>query len=86
MKLREEQQRKIESLEGMIDSCFTYGGADKDNPNYGTYIQPYEEALGSKLFNTTYNNQLNKLKLKFKIVTNVYEDSEELNYNSLEEI
>lgn len=81
--LSEEQQDNITSLNSMIESCFTYGGADRDSHNFERYIKPFEIKLGKELFDFTYQNTLYELKENYKVEQNVYTDCEGLNYNSL---
>jgi hypothetical protein len=77
-----EQERTELSLKSMLLSCYVYGGLDKDSSNYKQYIEPYEEKLPIDVFNEVYDEQSNYLK-GFEVKTNVYTDSEGLNYNSL---
>lgn len=83
MNLTEDQKEQVKSLKGMIQSCFTYGGADKEHYNYERYIKPHEEKMGRELFSIVYNNELQNLKLNYEVKTNVYQDAEGLNYSSL---
>ena len=69
------------ALKEMIDSCFTYGGADRTNYNFERYILPYKDKV--KDFNRIYESHLQNLKDNFEIEQNVYTDSEGLSYNSL---
>lgn len=71
-----------EPLISMIDSCFTYGGADKENYNYKRYIEPYKDKIGEELFNKTYNERLQYLS-KCTVKHNVHTDFEGCSYNSL---
>ena len=81
--LTPKEQELIRSLKGMIDSCFTYGGADKGSQNFNKYILPYEAKLGTNLFNLVFNNHLQNLKLNYKVLINTSTDCEGLTYNSL---
>lgn len=85
IQLTEQDQDNIKSLTDMIKSCYTYGGAEKGSYNYERYIKPYESKLSKLLFEITYTTIMQELK-NYKVVVNVYEDSEGLNYNRLEKI
>ena len=77
-----EQERTELSLKSMLLSCYVYGGLEKTDRNYEQYIKPYEGKLPIEVFNEVYNEQVEYLK-GFEVKTNVYTDSEGLNYNSL---
>ena len=72
-------------LKEMIDSCYTYGGIDKESYNYSKYILPYKDKLGAKLFEKIYKEEAERL-TQYKVVYNVYTDCDGLTYNSLEKI
>ena len=76
-------ETRIEDLKEMIESCYTYGGADRDTYNFDTYIKKYELEIGKEMFEKTYTEHLSLLKAKYTIQSNVYTDSDGLNYNSL---
>ncbi len=76
-------ETRIEDLKEMIESCYTYGGADRDTYNFDTYIKKYELEIGKEMFEKTYTEHLSLLKDKYSIQLNVYTDCEGLNYNSL---
>ena len=80
--LTNEEVETINSLKSMVESCYTYGGADKDSLNYKKYIEPYKEKLHPLLFITTYHNELQRLQA-YEVVNNVYTDNEGCTYNSL---
>jgi hypothetical protein len=67
----------------MIESCFTYGGADRDTYNYQRYIQDYRKHFGEEMFNKVYEEHLDYLKTNATIEHNVYTDAEGCSYNSL---
>ena len=71
-------------MKGMIRSCYTYGGAERGSYNFETYIKPYQDKLPIEVFNEVYEEQTKYLS-QFEVQTNVYTDSEGLNYNSLVE-
>lgn len=73
----------VKQLIEMIDSCFTYGGADKESHNFERYILPYKNRLGARLFNSTYKKRLAELKKDYEIKFNVHTDYEGCSYNSL---
>jgi hypothetical protein len=72
------------SLESMIESCFTYGGADRDAYNFKRYIEPYKKSV--KDFETIYEQKLTELKTNYKVLVNVHTDFEGCTYNSLVKI
>ena len=73
----------VENLKQMINSCFTYGSADRDNHQFERYILPYKEELGEKVFEHVYETHLADLKNNYIVDLNVYVDSEGLVYNNL---
>lgn len=75
--------KKTNSLISMIDSCFTYGGADVDSYNYSKYIVKHKEELGAELFESVYNERLTYLKANAEIISNVYTDKDGCTYNKL---
>ena len=83
MKKNSIKTDKVKSLTDMIQSCFIYGGADKDSWNFETYIKPYEEKIGKIWFERIYTMSLNDLKNNYEIKHNVYQDSEGCIYNSI---
>lgn len=66
----------------MIDSCFTYGGADRDSWNFTRYIEPYKKELGAE-FDRIYEERLTDLKANYKVLHGVSTDFEGCTYNSL---
>jgi len=72
-----------ERLKNMIESCYTYGGAEKTDYNYQRYILPYKDSLGEEVFNAVYNEHIAFLKENATIDHSVYTDSEGCSYNSL---
>ncbi len=74
--MKTNTEKDVKQLIEMIDSCFTYGGADKENRNFERYILPYKNKLGARLFNSTYKKRLAELKNDFYIQKNTYQDSE----------
>lgn len=81
-----EIQEELNSLNDMIQSCFTYGGAERNSYNFNRYILPYENRLGKVLFNISYNAFLGTLKSDYKVEYNTSTDHEGLTYNSLVKI
>jgi hypothetical protein len=81
---KQEINNKVKSLKEMINSCFTYGGADIESYNFKRYIEPYREAIGEKQFFKEYSKHLEHLKKNATIKTNVYTDYEGCTYNTLE--
>jgi hypothetical protein len=81
--MKQETKEQIESLKGMIKSCFTYGGADKDTWNFERYILPYKKELGTKLFNYVHKEHNDYLKKNYAVKHNVYTDNEDVTYNEL---
>jgi hypothetical protein len=74
---------RIDALKEMIKSCYTYGGADRNSYNFDKYIKRYEDEIGKEMFEKVYEEHLSLLKELYTIQSNVYTDSEGLNYNSL---
>jgi hypothetical protein len=74
---------EITALKEMIESCYTYGGADRNSYNFDKYIKQYESGIGKEMFEKTYTEHLSLLKAKYTIQSNVYTDSDGLSYNSL---
>jgi len=75
---------KEKQLIDMIDSCFTYGGAEKDSSNFKRYILPYMRDIKEKRFYEIYEQRMEFLNKHAKIRSNVYTDCEGMTYNSLE--
>lgn len=82
MKKQEEILQYIVRLESMIDSCYAYGGAERNSYNFERYIKPNGKKLNKKMFNEVYERRLNYLK-KCTIEDNVYTDSEGCSYNQI---
>jgi hypothetical protein len=76
-------QTNITRLKEMINSCFTYGGADLDSYNFTRYILPYKENMPAQIFETEYKKHLDFLKSNAVIKHGVYSDHEGCTYNSL---
>jgi len=72
-------EKEIESLKSMMESCFTYGGLNKDN----RYIKPYISKLGIELFSKVFNEYSKYLRENYFVKTDVYTDHEGCTYNSL---
>ena len=70
-------------MKEMMESCYTYGGADKDSYNYERYILKYKDILGDKLFNKVYDEHLRDLKENYLVENNTYTDCEGLTYSNL---
>ena len=64
-------ETRIEDLKEMIESCYTYGGADRDTYNFDTYIKKYELEIGKEMFEKTYTEHLSLLKDKYSIQLNL---------------
>lgn len=74
---------EISYLKKMIESCFTYGGAERTSYNFERYIKKYQDSLGTKLFDEIYTEHLELLNKEYMVKENVYSDTDGLNYNSL---
>jgi hypothetical protein len=70
-------------MKEMMESCYTYGGADKDSYNYERYILKYKDKLGEELFNKVYDEHLRDLKENYLVENNTYTDCEGLTYSNL---
>lgn len=79
----EEQKYHIESLKNMIESCYTYGDANKETYNFDKYISPYIDKLGTNMFEKIYTEHMEYLILNSSIIENVYTDCEGLSYSTL---
>jgi hypothetical protein len=76
-------QQEIKLMKEMMESCYTYGGADKDSYNYERYILKYKDKLGEELFNKVYDEHLRDLKENYLVENNTYTDCEGLTYSNL---
>ena len=76
-------ETKIESFKSMMHSCYTYGGIERNGNNFERFLTPYEQRLGSDLFNKIYEEHSKYLRDNYKVVLNVYTDFEGLVYNQL---
>ena len=74
---------RVDALKEMIESCYTYGSADRNSYYFDKYIKKYEDEIGKEMFEKVYEEHLSLLKTQYTIQSNVYTDSEGLNYNSL---
>ena len=83
LKFTDEEKQKVESLQSMIQSCFAYGGADKESYNFERWIKPYLDKLNPLIFWTVYNDKLNDLKENYTVEYGVYTDFEGCTYNQL---
>ena len=80
---KQELQEEIKDFKGMLDSCFAYGGVEKDDFYYDKYILPYKKNLGSKVFNRVYKEYKKYLEENYTIEEDVHTDSEDVSYNNL---
>ena len=46
LKITEQQKESIKYMNSMMESCFTYGGVDKDSYNFEKYLSKYKDELG----------------------------------------
>lgn len=81
--MTENKQTKIESLKSMMESCFTYGGLERNSWNFERYIKKYEKELGTDLFNKIYDEYSSILNDNCEVIHGVYTDSEGVTYNNL---
>lgn len=72
-------------LRNTIESCFAYGGFEKDSWNYTRYILPCKEKVGEETFERIYDEHTKYLTENFEVVHNTYTDSEGGIYNSLKQ-
>ena len=70
-------------MKEMIDSCFTYGGYDKESHNFKRYIFPHTNNLPMVIFEEVYTEQVNFLEKNCIVDRGVYTDSEGCTYNKL---
>lgn len=81
--MKQEIKDEIYWMKEMMDSCYTYGGAEKDSYNYERYILKYKDILGEELFNKVYDEHLRDLKENYLVEHNTGTDCDGLTYNSL---
>jgi hypothetical protein len=81
--MKQEIKYEIKSMKEMMESCYTYGGAEKDSYNYERYILKYKDILGEELFNKAYDEHLRDLKENYLVEHNTYTDCDGLTYSSL---
>ena len=81
-KIKSEQYMYECFMKNMMVSVFTYNILTKDNEHFVSY----RKKLPTKVFDFIYNEQKQWLETNFKILKNVYTDSEGLTYNSLTKI
>ena len=86
MEKNKELQEEIKCFKSMLDSCFAYGGVEKDGMYYDRYILPYKKDLGSRVFNKVYKEYKKYLEENYTIKEDVHTDSEDVSYNSLVKI
>ncbi len=79
-------ETQTEDLKEIIESCYIYGGAERDTYNFNTYIKEYEFKVGKELFDKIYTEYLSILKSEYTLLLNVGTDSDGLSYNSLVKI
>lgn len=77
-----KRKDEITALKEMITSCWTYGGAGRDNWNFKRYIEPYREKVG-KDFDKIYEEHLQDLINNYEVEHSVYTDAEGCTYNQL---
>jgi len=78
-----DKEYYINALKSMIDSCFCYSyGHEKGSYGYKEYILPYQNDLGKKLFEKTYNDHLKTLD-GCSVEHDTYEDAEGCIYNTI---
>lgn len=81
--MKQEIKDEIYWMKEMMDSCYTYGGADKDSYNYERYILKYKDKLGEELFNKVYDEHLRDLKENYLVENNTYTYCDGLTYSNL---
>ena len=81
--MKQEIKDEIKWMKEMMESCYTYGGAEKDSYNYERYILKYKDKLGEELFNKVYDEHLRDLKENYLVENNTYTDCEGLTYSNL---
>ena len=72
----------VEYMKDMMKSLYTYGGIERGSYGFNKYLLKYEDILGKKLFDKTYNEELKNLQ-EYEIEQNTSIDSDGLTYNSL---
>ena len=74
-----------QGLKEMIDSCYTYGGIEKESYNYSRYILPFKEKMSAEVFEQVYSEEAERLN-QYKVIQSTYTDCDGLTYNSLKKI
>lgn len=82
MSTDENIKMHVAQMEGMMESCYAYGGVEVGSYNFEKYIAHRKEILGEELFNKVYSEKLKELS-EFEMVSGVFTDSEGGSYNSL---
>lgn len=72
----------IKAFSEMLESCYTYGGIERNSYNFERYLKKYENILGADLFEETYKQERDRLK-GYKIIPATYTDTDGLTYNTL---
>lgn len=72
----------IKAFSEMLESCYTYGGIDRNSYNFERYLKKYEDILGTNIFEEIYKQESDRLK-GYKIIPATYTDTDGLTYNTL---
>lgn len=81
--LTKQEQETIKYMESMIESCFTYGGIEKDSYNFERYLSKYKKELDENLFWLVYHNKKQSLELNYEVLSMTSQDGEGNWYNTL---
>lgn len=86
IQITEQQKESIKYMTSMMESCFTYGGIEKNSYNFERYLKKYEEELGETLFNLTYMTKKLDLEQNYEVLPMTSQDGEGNWYNTLKRI
>ena len=83
LKITEQQKKSIKYMTSMMESCFAYGGIDKDSYNFERYLSEYKGELGEQLFALTYMTKKQDLEQNYEVLNMTSQDGEGNWYNTL---
>lgn len=86
LKITEQQKESIKYMTSMMESCFTYGGVDKDSYNFEKYLSKYKDELGEQLFALTYMTKKQDLEQNYEVLSMTGQDGEGNWYNTLKKV
>lgn len=81
--LNEQEAQSVKYMESMMESCYCYGGVEKDSYNFERYIAKYQDELPEFLFWVTYYNKKQSLEDNYEVLRMTSQDGEGNWYNTL---